>query len=274
MQDCETAFVEFYVSEKCAFTFIKCWKQDCPRAIEYTPSQIRKIIVAAQAVKLSEAVEVEQTLMASLEAVSVALKIDTVLAAVPPSVKRLILVPHGPLMAVPLHMLPLGKLADRIASDRTDTDSRSSNLEVPLLSESAAHLKQGLDRDQELLMDRFPFGVLYTSSINIFMWAQQEPIDARFAPMLQCLTVGRPRGGKNVPRKDAFDMETRSTSTCNLLPVYQIRLLEIYRIRRVQLAPSISICRALIPCRGNLSERCLCSPSDIGRTSQVLSAYF
>jgi len=210
VQDCETAFVEFYISDICAFAFIKCWKQDCPRAIEYTPSQIRKITAAAQAVKLPQAEEVEQMLMTSLEVVSAALKIDTVLASVPPSVKRLILVPHGPLMAVPLHLLPLGKLADRIAADRLKTDYRDGNLDVPLISESAAHSKQVLERDEELLMDRFPFGVLYTSSINLFIWAQQEPIDARFAPMLQCLTVGRPRGGKNVPRKDVFDMETRS----------------------------------------------------------------
>ena len=198
VQDCETAFLEFYMSDKCAFAFVKCWKQDCPRAIEYTLDQVSKITAAAQAVKMPATEDQDDRFMVSLEAVSAAIKVDTVLAAIPPFVKRLILVPHGPLLAVPLHLLPLSNLAQRLAPCEQTGESRPH-------PESRGQRWLG----QELCMDRFPFGVVYTSSINLFTWAQQAPIDARFAPMLQCLTVGRPRGAKSVPHKDTFDCEIR-----------------------------------------------------------------
>ena len=56
---------------------------------------------------------------------------------------------------------------------------------------------------------RFPLGVVYTPSINLFAWKSRQDIVVRFAPMLQCLSVGRPRGTKNVPPKDVFDSEIR-----------------------------------------------------------------
>ena len=48
----------------------------------------------------AQAQEQDSTFMRSLAMVSDALKVDTVLKAVPHSVRRLIIVPHGPLMAV------------------------------------------------------------------------------------------------------------------------------------------------------------------------------
>ena len=56
---------------------------------------------------------------------------------------------------------------------------------------------------------RFTLGVVYSPSINVFSWLQTHPMEVRFAPMLQCLAVGRPRGAKNVPTKDVFDAENR-----------------------------------------------------------------
>lgn len=112
VQDCETALLQFYVTDKCAYAFIKCWKEDCPRTIEYTLDQIKEINSSIRNVYLPDSEEQGQSFMRSLETLSEALKIDTVLRAVPPGVRRLIIVPHGPLMTIPLHLLPLDKSAD------------------------------------------------------------------------------------------------------------------------------------------------------------------
>jgi len=41
--------------------------------------------------------------MQSMEAISKGIRVDTILKAVPPGVRRLIISPHGPLMAVSVH---------------------------------------------------------------------------------------------------------------------------------------------------------------------------
>ena len=98
--------------------------------------------------------------MRSLAMVSDALKVDTVLKAVPHSVRRLIIVPHGPLMAVgislwlcvcvrafmrtncffnvntaveatdskkthqlPIHLLPLNNSSDKLTVTRSDSST-------------------------------------------------------------------------------------------------------------------------------------------------------
>ena len=50
--------------------------------------------------EITQAQEQDSTFMRSLAMVSDALKVDTVLKAVPHCVRLLIIVPHGPLMAV------------------------------------------------------------------------------------------------------------------------------------------------------------------------------
>jgi tetratricopeptide (TPR) repeat protein len=54
VQDNETAVLEFYLSENCAYAFIKCWQESCPRTVEYTPDQIKKIVASVAAVELPE----------------------------------------------------------------------------------------------------------------------------------------------------------------------------------------------------------------------------
>ena len=54
VQDNETAVLEFYLSENCAYAFIKCWQESCPRTVEYTPDQIKKIVATVAAVELPE----------------------------------------------------------------------------------------------------------------------------------------------------------------------------------------------------------------------------
>jgi tetratricopeptide (TPR) repeat protein len=112
VQDCETALLQFYVSDKCAYAFIKCWKEDCPRTIEYTLQQMKEINTSVQNVYLPDSEDQGRSFMRCLEVLSEALKIDTVLRAVPPGVRRLVIVPHGPLMTIPLHLLPLDKSTD------------------------------------------------------------------------------------------------------------------------------------------------------------------
>jgi len=50
VQDCETAFLEFYIGDSCAYAFLKCWKEDCPRTIEFTQESIKNIKAACAAV--------------------------------------------------------------------------------------------------------------------------------------------------------------------------------------------------------------------------------
>jgi tetratricopeptide (TPR) repeat protein len=118
VQDCETAVVEFFWNPSCFYVFVQCWKEDCPKTIEYTAKQIKIITENVDALQLPGAKDPEYAksmrskrkesaadgkdgdFMRSLEAISKALKIDTVLKAVPSCVRRLIIVPHGKLMAV------------------------------------------------------------------------------------------------------------------------------------------------------------------------------
>jgi hypothetical protein len=63
---------------------------------------------------------------------------------------------------------------------------------------------------------RYPMGVFYAPSIKMLSWLQERPIEVRFAPMLSCLSVGRPSGIDivPVPAKDVYDGEIRYCSDC------------------------------------------------------------
>jgi hypothetical protein len=110
--------------------------------------------------EITQAQEQDSTFMRSLAMVSDALKVHTVLKAVPHSVRRLIIVPHGPLMAVgislwlcgcvrafmrttcffnlntaveatdskkahqlPIHLLPLNNSTDKLNVTRSDSST-------------------------------------------------------------------------------------------------------------------------------------------------------
>jgi hypothetical protein len=194
VQDSDSAVLEFYISDFCAYAFVKCRKEHCPRTIEYTIEQIRLIKASVDAVELPKGTQDDEKLMKSLVAVAEALKVDTLLNAIPITVQRLIIVPHGPLMIVPLHLLPLGK---SVGVFDVTTAAKSSVQDIQVFP---------FDR---LLMDRFRLGIIYTASINLYSWLQSHPMEKRFAPMLQSLVVGRPRGAENIPPKDIFDGELR-----------------------------------------------------------------
>ena len=247
VQDCETAVLEFFFSDMCGYVFVQCWKEDTPRTIEYTADQLKIILSAIKDLQMpgfvnsprtsdlsegrretdidlkqdrKETLAQDARLMRSLERISDALRIDTILKAAAPTVRRLIIVPHGPLMAVPLHLLPLGS-SSHVASSSVHVNSSSApSIQQahmanifggsinPTGVRSPDHINTNKDhvlswRD-DILLDRFPLGIMYSSSLNVFTWLQERDALVRFAPMLQCLHVGRPAGTKDIPALPVF----------------------------------------------------------------------
>ena len=85
LQDCKTA-VEWFLSNKSAFAFVLCWKERCPRTIEYTPQQLRKLLAAIDLFTTATArcsPNDTAALNAALLAVSEALRLETVSPACP-----------------------------------------------------------------------------------------------------------------------------------------------------------------------------------------------
>lgn len=180
LQDVETVIIEWFLGEESAFAFVQCWKEPNPRTIEYSVDQLRRLLAAIDLLSAAMAKPSPDNptpLLAALTRVSEELRLETVLMSVPRGARRLVVVAHGILHAVPIHALPLGTSKGSI-----------------------------YEHSNQWLIDRFPLGVTYQGSIALLGYSQRKDLATRFAPMLQVIAVSRTRPTPVLPH---IEQETK-----------------------------------------------------------------
>jgi hypothetical protein len=97
----------------------------------------------------------------SLAAISDAIRLDVILASVPVNAKRLIVIPHSFLCAVPFSALPF-----------------SATKQSPKINSAPTYL-----------LDKFALGVVCVQSMKMLQWCEDRAPNLRFAPIIQGLAL-------------------------------------------------------------------------------------
>jgi hypothetical protein len=140
----------------------------------------------------------------SLAAVSDAIRLDVILASVPINAKRLIVIPHNLLCAVPFSALPYRAIKQ--SSEITPAPT--------------------------YLVDRFALGVVCVQSMKMLQWCEDRAVNLRFAPIIQGLALHKQgitkqsSDGKEASRLDA-EYSCLRKSLSKLSVEHQVKLVRL-----------------------------------------------